>query len=233
MMKKIYAIIALTIILLVINICLSLYINNDAQYYEANYLSHYYKLKNMPTIIPIEYEEPEYEYDDVEEYYFQNMEDIENNLLINNNIKFNDSNNKFFNFCYLLLNEFLFCLSPENDKNYKCKKLFYEKLNELEKCDIIKFNKSKNSKKEIIFFNFPKEEYIDVEDEFEKEKKYKEKSEFSLKKDEENEDEDEEKSKKQIILYNPKNNIENENANKDCVEYGLTKDDYIICTKYE
>ena len=232
-MKKIYAIIALTIILLVINICLTLYINNDDQYYEANYLSHYYKLKNMPTIIPIEYEEPEYEYDDddVEEYYFQNMEDIENNLLINNNIKFNDSNNKFFNFCYLLLNEFLFCLSPENDKNYRCKKLFYEKLNELEKCDIIKFNKSKNSKKEIIFFNFPKEEYIDVEDEFEKEKKYKEKSEFSLKKDEENEDE--EKSKKQILLYNPKNNIKNENANKDCVEYGLTKDDYIICTKYE
>ena len=231
MMKKIYAIIALTIILLVINICLTLYINNDDEYYEGNYLSHYYKLKNMPTIIPLEYEEPEYEYDDTEEYYFQNMEDIENSLLLNNNIKFNDSNNKFFNFCYTLLNEFLFCLSPENDKNYRCKKLFYEKLNELEKCDIIKFNKSKNSKKEIIFFNFPKEEYIDVEDEFEKEKKYKEKSEFSLKKDEENEDE--EKSKKQIILYNPKNNIENENANKDCVEYGLTKDDLIICTKYE
>jgi hypothetical protein len=231
MMKKIYAIIALTIILLVINICLTLYINNDAQYYEANYLSHYYKLKNMPTIIPIEYEEPEYEYDEVEEYYFQNMEDIENNLLLNNNIKFNDSNNKLFNFCYSLLNEFLFCLSPENDKNYKCKKLFYEKLNELEKCDIINFNNSKNSKKEFIFFNFPKEVYTDVEDEFEKEKKYKEKSEFSLKKDEENEDE--EKSKKQILLYNPKNNVKNENANKDCVEYGLTKDDLIICTKYE
>jgi hypothetical protein len=231
MMKKIYAIIALTIILLVINICLTLYINNDDQYYEANYLSHYYKLKNMPTIIPIEYEEPEYEYDEVEEYYFQNMEDIENNFLLNNNIKFNDSNNKLFNFCYSLLNEFLFCLSPENDKNYKCKKLFYEKLNELEKCDIINFNNSKNSKKEFIFFNFPKEVYTDVEDEFEKEKKYKEKSEFSLKKDEENEDE--EKSKKQILLYNPKNNIKNENANKDCVEYGLTKDDHIICTKYE
>jgi hypothetical protein len=185
----------------------------------------------MPTIIPIEYEEPEYEYDEVEEYYFQNMEDIENNLLLNNNIKFNDSNNKLFNFCYSLLNEFLFCLSPENDKNYKCKKLFYEKLNELEKCDIINFNNSKNSKKDFIFFNFPKDVYTDVEDEFEKEKKYKEKSEFSLKKDEENEDE--EKSKKQILLYNPKNNIKNENANKDCVEYGLTKDDLIICTKYE
>ena len=209
-MKKIYAIIALTIILLVINICLTLYINNDDQYYEANYLSHYYKLKNMPTIIPIEYEEPEYEYDEVEEYYFQNMEDIENNFLLNNNIKFNDSNNKLFNFCYSLLNEFLFCLSPENDKNYKCKKLFYEKLNELEKCDIINFNNSKNSKKEFIFFNFPKEVYTDVEDEFEKEK-----------------------NKKQILLYNPKNNIKNENANKDCVEYGLTKDDHIICTKYE
>jgi hypothetical protein len=230
MMKKIYAIIALTIILLVINICLTLYINNDDQYYEANYLSHYYKLKNMPTIIPIEYEEPEYEYDEVEEYYFQNMEDIENNLLLNNNIKFNDSNNKLFNFCYSLLNEFLFCLSPENDKNYKCKKLFYEKLNELEKCDIINFNNSKNSKKEFIFFNFPKEVYTDVEDEFEKEKKYKEKSEFSLKNDEENEDE--EKGKKQILLYNPKNNIENVNENKDCVEYGLTKDEHIICTKY-
>lgn len=233
MMKKIYAIIALTVILLVINICLTLYINNDDEYYEGNYLSHYYKLKNMPTIIPLEYEEPEYEYDDAEEYYFQNMEEIENNLLLNNNIKFNDSNNKFFNFCYSLLNEFLFCLSPENDKNYKCKKLFYEKLNELEKCDIINFNNSKNSKKDYIFFNFPREDvlYTDVEDEFEKEKKFKEKNELSQKNEEESEDE--EKSKKQILLYNPKNNIKNENENKDCIEYGLTKDDHIICKKYE
>lgn len=233
MMKKIYAIIALTIILLIINICLTLYINNDDEYYEGNYLSHYYKLKNMPTIIPLEYEEPEYEYDDEEEYYFQNVEDIENNLLLNNNIKFNDSNNKFFSICYSLLNDFLFCLSPENDKNYKCKKLFYEKLNELEKCDIINFNNSKNSKKDYIFFNFPKEEvlYTDIEDEFEREKKLNEINDFSLKNDEENEVED--KSKKQLLLYNPNNNIKNKNVNKDCVEYGLTKDDYIICTKYE
>jgi len=233
MMKKIYAIIGLTIILLVINICLTLYINNDDEYYEGNYLSHYYKLKSMPTIIPIEYEEPEYEYDDGEEYFFQNMEDFENNLLLNNNIKFNDSNNKFFNFCYSLLNEFLFCLAPENDKNYKCKKLFYEKINELEKCDIINFNISKNSKKDYIFFNFPNNDvlYTDVEDEFEKEKKIKEKNDLSLKKEEENEDE--EKSKKQILLYNPNIIIKNENENKDCVEYGLTQDEHIICTKYE
>ena len=232
MMKKIYAIIALTIILLIINICLTLYINNDDEYYEGNYLSHYYKLKNMPTIIPLEYEEPEYEYDDGEEYYFPNMEDIEKNLLLNNNIKFNDSNNKFFNFCYSLLNEFLFCLSPENDKNYKCKKLLYEKINELEKCDIINFNNLNNSKKDYLFFNFPKDEfYPGVEDEFEREKKLNEISELSLKNEEENEDE--EKSKKQILLYNPNNIIGIENVNKDCVEYGLTKDDYIICTKFE
>ena len=49
-MKKIYAIITITLILLIINICLSLYINSD-EYYEDNYLSHYYKLKNLPTII--------------------------------------------------------------------------------------------------------------------------------------------------------------------------------------
>lgn len=63
-----------------------------------------------------------------------------------------------------------------------------------------------------------------------KKKKFKEINEFSLKNDEENEDE--EKGKKQILLYNPKNNIENVNENKDCVEYGLTKDEHIICTKY-
>ena len=230
MMKKIYAIITLTIILLVINICLSLYINNDDEYYEGDYLSHYYKLKNMPTIIPIEYEEPEYEYDDVEEYYFQNMEDVDNNILLNKNIKFNDSNKKLSNFCASLLNELLICLAPDNDKN-KCKKIFSEKLNELEKCDIINFNNSNNSKKNFVFFDFPKDEYIDVGVEFRREKKYKKKIEFSIKKDEENKDE--EKSKKQILLYDTKNNIENENANKDCVEYGLTKDDLIICTKYE
>ena len=61
MMKKIYAIITITLILLIINICLSLYINSD-EYYEDNYLSHYYKLKNLPTIILFDFEEPEYEY---------------------------------------------------------------------------------------------------------------------------------------------------------------------------
>ena len=75
-MKKIYAIIAITLILLIINICLSLYINND-DYYEDNYLSHYYKLKNMPTIIPFDFDDSDYEYEYPEEdYIYPNMDEI-------------------------------------------------------------------------------------------------------------------------------------------------------------
>ena len=230
-MKKIYLIIALTIILLIINILLSLYIDNDDEYYEENYLSHYYKLKNMPTIIPFEFEEPIYEYEDDDYFYYQNVDDIEFPKLYN--YKYNNSN-KYLNYCYSLLSQFLACLSAENENSFKCQNLFYEKLNELEKCDIINFNNSmRNYKKNLINFNFNfegEDMYKDIQDDFQKEKIFNGIEDFSLKLN--GEIEDDEKDNNQIALFQG-NFDENPNKNKDCVEYGLTEDDYIICTKYE
>ena len=201
-MKKIYAIIVITLTLLIINICLSLYINSD-EYYENNYLSQYYKLKNMPTIIPFDFEEPNFEYDYSEEDYFYQNVDVKANLahMLNNN-KYNT--------------------------NYKCQKLFNEKINELEKCELINFNNSiNNMKNNIVDFNLPNYDMnTDIEDEFENEKKFNEINDFSL------QNENEKNKINQIALIDENNKVNIDNSNKDCIEYGLI-DEHIICTKYE
>ena len=39
---------------------------------------------------------------------------------------------------------------------------------------------------------------------------------------------------KYIMAYDDNyNNKNDENMNKDCIEYGLSKEEYLICTKYE
>jgi len=232
MMKKIYAIIAITLILLIINICLSLYINND-DYYEDNYLSHYYKLKNMPTIIPFDFDESDYEYEYPDgDYVYPNMDEIGYAPFVNNN-KLN-TNYKTLNYCYSLLNEFIFCLSAENEKNRKCQKLFEEKMQELEKCEVLNFNNSiQNMKNNIIHFNMPYEEMnTDIEEEFENEKKFNDINELSILNEthEEKEEERPEKNSIDIIEENKDDNINY--SNLDCVEYGLYHE-HIICTKYE
>ena len=233
-MKKIYAIIAITLILLIINICLSLYINND-DYYEDNYLSHYYKLKNMPTIIPFDFDESDYEYEyPDEDYIYPNMDEIGYAPFFNNN-KLNTSY-KTLNYCYSLLSEFIFCLSAENEKNQKCQKLFDEKMQELEKCEVINFNNSiQNMKNNIIHFNMPYEEMnTDIEEEFENEKKFNDINELSNVNETYEENEEIEKPEKNQIAIIEENNDDNINySNLDCVEYGLSDDEHIICTKYE
>ena len=231
-MKKIYVIIAITLILLIINICLSLYINSD-EYYEEDYLSQYYKLKNMPTIIPFDFEEPDYEYEySDEDYYYQNV-DKRVNLHYPNNNKYNTSY-KSYNYCYSLLSEFVYCLSLENERNHKCQKLFDEKVNELEKCELINFNNSiKNMKNNIVYFNLPSYEMnSEIEDEFEDEKKFNEIRDYSFKIENATKKEIEIPKINQIalIMENNKENIDN--SDKDCIEYGLI-DEHIICTKYE
>ena len=239
MMKKIYAIIAITLILLIINICLSLYISSD-EYYEDNYLSHYYKLKNMPTIIPFDFDEPEYvyEYED-EDLIYQNLDTNENYAPIFNN-KYNVSH-KSLNYCYSLLNEFIFCLTPGNDKNHKCIKLFTEKMGELDKCENINFNFNfsvQNMKHNIVYFNLPNYDMnADIEIKFENKKKFNDVKDFPLDDDNENNvnnlDIEEEKTENnQIALYHEKKEENINYSNMDCVEYGL-KDEHIICTKYE
>lgn len=240
MMKKIYAIVTLTTTLLIINIFLSFYINSD-EYYEDNYISQYYKLKNMPTIIPFDYEESDYDYTD-ENYFYQNVDEGLNLSPFFNNNNYNDSN-KPLNYCYSLLSEFIYCLSIESDKNQKCQKLFDEKINDLEKCELINFNYSiRNMKNNIIDFNLPNYEMnndIENENEDESECDNREKCDEFIDFSFENQNiteikinEIEMPKMNQIVLINDNNEEKIDNSNKDCIEYGLI-DDHIICTKFE
>lgn len=234
MIKDVYVIIALTLILLITNIALSLYINSD-DYYEENYLSHYYKLEKMPTIIPFDFAEPDPEFDYINEDFFQQyMEQIEDLPPIFN-MKYNASY-KTFNYCYSLLQEFVICLSPKNERTYKCRKLINEKMDELGICEIIKYNNNsvKNMKNNIIYFNFPNEEINnDIQEEFEEEKKFKEINDFSIENKEIKKNEEEKPRQNQVLALKDKSNEENlNNVNLDCIEYGLV-DEHIICTKYE
>lgn len=240
MMKKIYAIVTLTTTLLIINIFLSFYINSD-EYYEDNYISQYYKLKNMPTIIPFDFEESDYDYTD-ENYFYQNVDEGLNLSPFFNNNNYNDSN-KPLNYCYSLLSEFIYCLSIESDKNQKCQKLFDEKINDLEKCELINFNYSiRNMKNNIIDFNLPNYEMnndIENENEDESECDNREKCDEFIDFSFENQNiteikinEIEMPKMNQIALINDNNEETIDNSNKDCIEYGLI-DDHIICTKFE
>lgn len=240
MMKKIYAIVTLTTTLLIINIFLSFYINSD-EYYEDNYISQYYKLKNMPTIIPFDFEESDYDYTD-ENYFYQNVDEGLNLSPFFNNNNYNDSN-KPLNYCYSLLSEFIYCLSIESDKNQKCQKLFDEKINDLEKCELINFNYSiRNMKNNIIDFNLPNYEMnndIENENEDESECDNREKCDEFIDFSFENKNiteikinEIEMPKMNQIALINDNNEEKIDNSNKDCIEYGLI-DDHIICTKFE
>lgn len=239
-MKKIYAIVTLTTTLLIINIFLSFYINSD-EYYEDNYISQYYKLKNMPTIIPFDFEESDYDYTD-ENYFYQNVDEGLNLSPFFNNNNYNDSN-KPLNYCYSLLSEFIYCLSIESDKNQKCQKLFDEKINDLEKCELINFNYSiRNMKNNIIDFNLPNYEMnndIENENEDESECDNREKCDEFIDFSFENKNiteikinEIEMPKMNQIALINDNNEETIDNSNKDCIEYGLI-DDHIICTKFE
>ena len=233
-MTKIYVIIAIILILLIINICLSLYINSD-EYYEDNYLSHYYKLKNMPTIIPFDFEESEYEYDySYENYYYQNIDERENVEYFLNNNKYNTNTSyKTYNYCYSLLSQFVYCLSIENGGNRKCQKLFDEKMNDLEKCEIINNNNSiKVMKNNIVDFNLPKIEMNHNIDEIKNEKKINKIKKLSIEKEKFKRKKKEIPKINQIALIDKTNKKNIDNRDKDCIEYGLI-DEHIICTKYE
>ena len=229
MMKKIYVLMTITLILLIINICLSLYINSQ-EYYDNNYLSHYYKIKNMPTIIPFYFDEPNYEFEYIDENIYTNYMNEKEEFKIHD--KNNNNSNKELEYCFSLLNKFINCLS-DNQNNYKCEKLFNEKLNELEKCEIINANYSvENMRNNIVYFNLPDNNLnTDIEVEFEKEKKF---NEIKVSSNDENQIKKYEFIPEKINQFALPNSNRDEKIynNKDCVEYGLI-DEHIICTKYE
>ena len=109
-------------------------------------------------------------------------------------------------------------------------------MQELEKCEVINFNNSiQNMKNNIIHFNMPYEEMnTDIEEEFENEKKFNDINELSNVNETYEENEEIEKPEKNQIAIIEENNDDNINySNLDCVEYGLSDDEHIICTKYE
>ncbi len=229
---KIYSTIVLILVLLSISVGFSLYLKNNKEHYHENYLSHYYELKNMPTIIPFEFGElnykPEDEYEldfddeDENDNYYKNKNVIEFPVLFN----YNDSD-KNLNFCYSLLAEFIFCLSPDNENSPKCENLIFEKSNELKRCDIINMN---NLKKLNYYKNFDAslsndEENTDKQAEFKLDKK------INLIKDKIEDNEQISKNNKKVLTN--ESIKEETHGNKDCVEYGLTQDEHIICRKFE
>ena len=223
--------ILLILFILSIRIGFFLYLRNNKEHYHENYLSHYYKLKNIPTIIPFEFREPNYESEGA--YDFEAEEDDENDNYYKKdviefpvlfNYKYSDKN---LNFCYSLLGDFIFCLSPDNENNPKCEKLIFEKLNELKRCDIINLNNLKKLK------NYKNLDILLPKDEETTEKKAELKPDQKLNLIKEKIEDDEQKNKNDKSIIKNETINEKINGNKDCVEYGLTQDEYIICRKYE
>ena len=229
--------IVLILIVLSISIGFSLFLRNSKEYYHEKNFSHYSKLENTPTIIPFELRELNYESEG--EYDFEDEEEDENdnyNYIYNKKVKdviefpvlfnYND-NDKNLNFCYSLLGDFIFCLSPDNESNPKCENLISENLNELKKCDIINLNNLKKLK------NYKNLDILLPKDEETTEKKAELKPDQKLNLIKEKIEDDEQKNKNDKSIIKNETINEKINGNKDCVEYGLTQDEYIICRKYE
>ena len=225
--------IVLILIIISISIGFSLFLRNNKELYHENNISHYSKLKNTPTIIPFELREPNYESEG--EYDFEAEEEDENDNFNKKNkgviefpVLFNyNDNDKNLNFCYSLLGEFLFCLSQDNEINPKCENLISENYNELKKCDIINLNNLKKLK------NYKNLNILLPKDEETTEKQVELKQDQELNLIEEKIEDDEQKNKNDKIIIKNETIKEKINENKDCVEYGLTQDEFIICRKYE
>lgn len=237
MLTKIYVIIAIALILLIINICLSLSIKND--YYEENYLSQYFKLKNIPTFIPFDIEESNYEYNYLEGgFFYQNInEDIFPNLFKDIVNKYNLSN-KGLNYCYSLLDEFIYCVSNQNERSYKCQRLFEEKIEDLERCEAINSNNSikstKNKVNSVAYWNLPIDQMnSNNQHEFKTGKTINNINKIYNNNFNKSEEKNENNIQKKLVLTEENKEKENINySNMDCIEYGLIGEQ-IICTKYE
>lgn len=230
MVKKLATIITVVLLILV-NIFLSFYIerSNYSGYYEEDNMPQNIKKNTITTIIPGKNLELGNFYQDFlrhnlkEEIDFDNFfyYDIDNHFHIKNN------------YCLSLFQKFVFCLAEENLKNLKnskCNKLIEKEIEQLEKCQI-DFNfdfdtvdYTKNPDKNIVYFNLSNydnnydNDNIDDELEFDELKE----KEYIIN-----------KNKNENIISFEEKYVKNDNLNKDCIEYGLSKDDVLICTKYE
>ena len=235
MVKKL--IIIITIILFIsINIFFSLYV--ERKNYKINYKgSHQFKKNSLTTIMPKQdkilgqdlylfkdylMQNFEEEYDQDNYYYF----DLDNPSMNNNDN----------NYCKSIFEKFVFCLSEENFKNLKhskCNKLFEKEMEELEKCtfdfnfdfDINDYTKKIEDNIYLNFSNYDNDKnYNDEENDFETQDIIFENKEKDITFHE---------KKKYIMNLEDNRNKDEANQNKDCIEYGLSNDELLICTKYE
>ena len=235
MVKK-TTIISIIAILVLVNIFLSFYKSrrNYHRYYE-NKLPSKYKKHTLTSLGSSEQKEIGYLFQEhlrqafKEEYKY----DFDRIYYLNPDNPFYNTDN----YCMNLLQKFVFCLAKENLKNLKnskCNQLLEKEFEQLEKCQI-DFNfdfditdYTQNFDDNIIYFNLTNFDNVNVkfeeEEEFEKLEKIFELKEGDLiiKK----------KNEKVIGLDDNKTNND-EHLNKDCIEYGLSNDEILICTKYE
>lgn len=230
----------IVMILILINIFFTLYVEkrNYKKYYLPRQPMQYFQKNKITKILPSEPKMLKNELNIFQDYLNHNIDgeyDFEKYYFFNLDNPIT-SNNKY---CFNLLEKLVYCLSEENMKNLKnskCNKLIENEMEELEKCQI-DFNfdfdindysqKIDNIENDIFYLNFST---------FDKYNKEIEEEEL------ETQDiiiDNEEigaiiKDKKKMIKADTKENITNEeNSKKDCVEYGISNDEFLICTKYE
>jgi hypothetical protein len=241
MVKK-WTIIITIILFISINIFFSLYV--ERKNYKINYKGrrshHHFKQNTLTTTLPKQYKKisgqelylfKDYLLQNFEEEYGQEdfyLFDLDNPSNIDDN-----------NYCKNIFEKFVYCLSEENFKNLKnskCNKLFEKEIEELEKCtfdfnfDFDINDYTKRIEENIFYLN-----YSDTENNknFNEEENDFETQEIIF----ENKEKDITFQEKRVYYMDMEDIEENikskENQNKDCVEYGLSLDEYLICTKYE
>ena len=235
MVKK-TAIISVIAVLVLVNIFLSFYKNRKSyhRYYDTK-LPSKFKKHTLTSLVSPDQKEIGYFFQEqirkvLKEQYKYDFE----------HIYYLNQDNPFFrtnNYCMNLLQKFVYCLAKENLKNVqisKCNQLLEKEIEQLEKCQI-DFNfdfditdYTQNYDDNIIYFNLTNFDNVngkfEEEEEFEKLEKIFELKEgdFIIKKKNEN-----------VIGLDDNKTNNDEHLNKDCIEYGLSNDEILICTKYE
>ena len=234
MVKKLATIITVVFLILV-NIFLSYFIekSNYSGYYEEDNMPQNIKKNTITTIIPAKKNVLGNFYQDFLKHNLKEEIDLDNFFYFDMDNNFHINNN----YCLSLLQKFIFCLAEENLKNLKnskCNKLIEKQIEQLDKCQIdfnIDFDTidyTKNPDKNIVYFNLSNydndnDSVGDDELEFDDKLLDIKEMEYIINKN----------KNENIISFEEKYVNINDNLNKDCIEYGLSKDEVLICTKYE
>ena len=237
MVKK-TAIISVIAILVLVNIFLSFY--KSRKNYHSDYdnkLPSKFKKHTLTSLVSPDQKEIGYFFQEhlrkalKEEYKY----DIDHIYYLNQDNPFYGTDN----YCINLLQKFVYCLAKENLKTVqasKCNQLLEKEIEQLEKCQI-DFNfdfditdYTQNFDNNIIYFNLTN--FDNINDKFEEEEEFEKLDKiFEFK---ENDLIIKNKNKNEKMLGFEDNKTKNdENMNKDCIEYGLSNDEILICTKYE